>query len=145
VALVFRTNQSAPLSVELRTTIGGKFGGDRANIAPTVNYRIGEKFNSSLSVNYNDFDLPVPGGDFSVVLTRLSLSYSFTPKILVQALFQYNDNDEIFGTNLRFSWLRSANTGFYIVYNEVDESGVGALPKGRELIIKYSYIFDVLR
>ena len=145
VALVFRTNQSAPLSLDVHTTIGGKFGGDRISVSPVINYRIGEKFNSSLSVNYNDFDLPVPGGDFSVVLTRLSLSYSFTPKILVQALLQYNDNDEIFGTNLRFSWLRSANTGFYIVYNEVDESGIGALPTGRELIIKYSYIFDVLR
>jgi hypothetical protein len=145
VQLVFLSNQSAPLSLELRTIFGGKFGGDHANISPVINYRIGEKFNSSLSVNYNDFNLPVPGGKFSVMLTRLRLSYSFTPKILVQALLQYNDNDEIFGTNLRFSWLRSANTGLYVVYNEVDESGIGALPKGRELIIKYSYIFDVFR
>jgi hypothetical protein len=145
VALVLRTNQSAPLSMELRTTIGGRFGGNRANISTIINYRIGEKFNSSLSVNYNDFDLPVPGGDFSVVLTRLQLSYSFTPKIQVRALLQYNDDDEIFGTNLRFSWLKSANSGLFIVYNEVDERGVGALPKGRELIIKYSYIFDVFR
>jgi len=145
VQLVFISNQSAPLSLELRTTVGGRFGGDRANISPTINYRIGEKFSSSLSVDYNDFDLPVPGGNFSVVLTRLRLSYSFTPKILVQALFQYNDNEKLFGTNLRFSWLKSANTGLYIVYNEVDESGVAALPKGRELIIKYSYIFDVFR
>jgi hypothetical protein len=145
VALVFRTNQSAPLSLDVHTIIGGKFGGDRISISPVINYRIGEKFTSSLSVNYNDFDLPVPGGDFSVMLTRLRLSYSFTPKILVQALLQYNDNDEVFGTNLRFSWLRSANTGLYIVYNEIDESGVGALPRGRELIIKYSYIFDLLR
>ena len=145
VALVLLTNQSAPLSMELRTTIGGRFGGNRANISTIINYRIGEKFNSSLSVNYNDFDLPVPGGDFSVVLTRLQLSYSFTPKIQVQALLQYNDDDEIFGTNLRFSWLKSANSGLFIVYNEVDERGVGALPKGRELIIKYSYIFDVFR
>ena len=79
------------------------------------------------------------------MLTRLRLAYSFTPKILLEALLQYNDNDEIFGANLRFSWLRSANTRLFIVYNEVDESGIGALPRGREFIIKYSYIFDVLR
>ena len=53
------------------------------------------------------------------------------------------DQDEEIGTNLRFSWLRTANTGFYIVYNEVNERGVGALPTGRELILKYSYMFDV--
>jgi hypothetical protein len=145
VALLFRTNQSAPLSLDVHTTIGGKFGGDRFIISPTIKYRIGDKFNSSLSVNYNNFDLPVPGGDFSVMLTQLRLSYSFTPKILVEALLQYNDLDEIFGANLRFSWLKSASSGLYIVYNEVDESGVGALPRGREFIIKYSYIFDVFR
>ncbi len=145
VALVYQTNQSAPLSLNLHTTFGGKFGGDRISISPVIKFRIGEKFNSSLEVNYNDFDLPVPGGNFSVTLTRLSFSYSFTPKILLQALLQYNDDDKVFGTNVRFSWLRSAKSGLYIVYNQVDESGVGALPTGRELIIKYSYIFDVLR
>jgi hypothetical protein len=145
VALLFKTNQSAPLSLDVHTTIGGKFGGDRFIISPIIRYRIGDKFNSSLSVNYNNFDLPVPGGDFSVTLTRLRLSYSFTPKILVEALVQYNDNDDVFGANLRFSWLKSASTGLYFVYNEVDESGVGALPRGREFIIKYSYIFDVFR
>ena len=77
------------------------------------------------------------------MLTRLRLSYSFTPKILLQALVQYNDQDDEIGTNLRFSWLRTANTGFYIVYNEVNERGVDALPTGRELILKYSYMFDV--
>ena len=47
------------------------------------------------------------------------------------------------GTNIRFSWLRTANSGLYLVYNEVDERGIDALPTGREFILKYSYIFDV--
>jgi hypothetical protein len=77
------------------------------------------------------------------MLTHLRLSYSFTPKVLLQALVQYNDQNEKLGTNLRFSWLRTANTGLYLVYNEVDERGADALPKGREIILKYSYMFDV--
>ena len=129
----------------MHTIIGGKFGGDRVNLSPSIEYRIGDKFTTSLSLNYSNFDLPVPGGDFSVMLTRFRLSYSFTPKILLQALLQYNDDDEVFGTNIRFSWLRTANTGLYLVYNEIDERGVGAPPKGREIILKYSYMFDVFR
>ena len=143
VQFFFTTDRSADLSFNLRTTVGGRFGGDRVTIAPSVDYRIGDKFSSSLSVNYNDFDLP--GGKFSVTLTRLQLSYTFTPKILLQALLQYNDEDEVFGTNLRFSWLRTANTGLYLVYNEFDERGVDGLPKGREVILKYSYMFDVFK
>ena len=145
VSLNFHTDESAPLSAGMHATVGGKFGGDRMILSPWVQYRAGDKFSSSLSVDHNDYDLPVPGGDFSVLLARLRLSYSFTPKILLQALVQYNDYDEVFGTNLRFSWLRSANTGLYLVYNEVDEQGVGALPKGREFIIKYSFMFDVFK
>jgi hypothetical protein len=143
VSLYFTTNQSAPLSFGFHTTVGGKFGGDRVILSPSVNYRFGDKFSSSLSVNYNDYELP--GGDFSVMLSRLRLSYSFTPKILLQALMQYNDDSETLSTNLRFSWLRTANTGLYLVYNEFDERGFGALPAQREVILKYSYMFDVFK
>jgi len=143
VSLNFNTNQSAPLSFGIHATIGGKFGGDRVILSPHINYRIGEKFSSSLSVDYNDYELP--GGDFTVTLSRLRLSYSFTPKVLLQVLMQYNDDDETLGTNLRFSWLRTANTGLYLVYNEFDERGPDALPKGREFILKYSYMFDIFK
>jgi hypothetical protein len=144
-ALVFFTNQSKPFSFDMRLTAGGRFGGDRVSFAPGIRYRIGESFRSELSFNYNDFDLPVPNGNFTANLARLRLSYSFTPKITLQALFQYNENSDTVGTNIRFSWLQSANSGLYLVYNEVDERGIGALPTGREFIVKYSYIFDVFK
>ena len=145
VVLVFMGNKSKPLNFSIRAVIGGRFGGDRVSLSPAVNYRIGEKFTSSFSYNYKDFDLPVPGGDFTANLVRLRLSYSFTPRILLQLLTQYNEVDDVVTNNLRFSWLQSANTGLYLVYNEVDESGLGARPRGREFIIKFSHIFDVLR
>lgn len=143
--LRFTGDQSQPLNFAILAVIGGRFGGDRVSLSPEVNYRIGEKFTSTLSYNYNDFDLPVPGGDFSANLLRLRLSYSFTPKILLQLLSQYNEVTDTVSNNLRFSWLQSANTGLYLVYNEVDDQGLGALPKGREFIVKFSHIFDVLR
>jgi hypothetical protein len=141
--IVFWTNRAAPFGFNFRTTVGGRFGGDRVSFAPGITYRIGETFSSELSLNYNDFDLPVENGDFTVTLASLRLSYSFTPKILLQALVQYNDVDDVLATNFRFSWLQSANSGLFIVYNEIDERFEGAPPKGREIIIKYSYIFDV--
>jgi len=145
VGLYFTTDESQDLSFGMSTTIGDKFGGDRFLASPYINYRVGDKFSSSLSVNYNHYDLPVEGGNFSVTLSRLRLSYSFTPKVLLQLLMQYNDDNETLSTNLRFSWLRTANTGLYLVYNEFDERGVGALPTGREIILKYSYMFDVFK
>jgi hypothetical protein len=141
--VVFNTDLGAPLSLAMRTVVGGRFGGDRVTMEPTVQYRIGDTFSSQLSYIYNDYDLPVPGGDFQANLARLRLSYSFTPKIQLQALVQYNELDDVLSTNLRFAWLQSANAGLYFVYNEIDEGGIGAPPTGRQVILKYSYIFDV--
>jgi hypothetical protein len=145
VSLFFETDESKPLSFGMSATIGGKFGGDRVILSPFVSGRIGDKFSSSLSLEYNDYDLPVEGGDFTVTLAHLRLSYSFTPKILLQALIQYNDEDDSVATNLRFSWLRTASTGLYLVYNAFDETGVGALPTSRQIILKYSFMFDVFK
>jgi len=144
VQLVYFTDQSKPFNFSIQAVIGGQFGGDRTSISPGISYRIGETFRSELTFDYNEFDLPVPNGQFTANLARLRLSYSFTPKIQLQALVQYNGASEVLGTNLRFSWLRSANSGLYLVYNEVDERFDGGLPTGREFIVKYSYIFDVL-
>ena len=142
--LVFQTNQAATLSLDLRTRIGGFFGGERRNFEPTIRYRVGEKFSTEFSWSYSDINLPVPGGDFEVNLARLRLSYSFSPKISIQALVQYNERDDLIATNLRFAWLQSANAGLYLVYNEIDDSGLGApRENARGFILKYSAIIDL--
>jgi len=143
--LVLITNQGAPLSLEVQSRIGGFFGGDRVNLTPTVRYRLGDRFTSELAWVYNNIDLPVENGDFTVNVGRLRLSYSFTPRMLLQALVQYDDRTDLFATNLRFSWLQSANAGLYLVYNEVDdENVVGPYEKRRELVLKFSWIFDLI-
>jgi hypothetical protein len=141
--LVLLSDEGAAFSASLRATAGGLFGGDRVSLQPAVKYRIGETFSTELSWNYNDIDLPVTNGHFKINLARLRVSYSFTPKILLQALVQYDDRDDLVATNLRFSWLQSANAGLFLVYNEIDEEGLRK-PR-REIILKYSRIVDLLR
>ena len=74
------------------------------------------------------------------------MSYSITPKMQIQMLVQSDDRKDLLATNLRFSWLQDANSGLYIVYNEVDDLNIiGPMEKRREFALKYSRIFDVLR
>lgn len=142
--LVLITNQGAPLSLTTRVVVGGFFGGDRLTVRPTVRYRVGETFTSDLSWSYNDIDLP--GGAFETNLGRLRMTYSFTPKISLQALLQYNDRTDEVSTNLRFAWLQDANAGLFVVYNEIRETGgLAILDPQRALIVKYSRLFDVFR
>ena len=141
--IVFFTDQSAPLSFNSRTIVGGFFGGDRLSTSVTLQARSSQNLTSELTWNHNNVNLPV--GDFDVNLGRLRVSYSITPRMLVQGLLQYNDRTDEISTNLRFSWLQDANTGLFIVYNEIDEFGARGtfLRPDRSLTVKYSYLFDV--
>lgn len=142
--LVYWSNQSAPFSVNFQTRLGGFFGGDRENLDSTIRYRVGEKFTSELTWSHSNIDLPVPGGDFEVDIARLRMTYAFTPRISIQTLVQYNKRDDVLSTNLRFAWLQSANAGLYIVYNEVDESGLFApRENAQQFALKYSRILNI--
>jgi hypothetical protein len=142
LSLVAYSNAGAPFSVNLDATIGGFFNGDRVQVNGSINWRIGDRFTSEWGWERNDVDLDT--GEFATNLGRIRLSYAFTPSTTVQALFQYNNVDELWSANLRFSWLRTANTGLFIVYNEIQGFGdyVGEQPN-RSLLIKYTHLFEV--
>ena len=143
LAFVFITNRGAPFSGTTRLTVGGFFGGDRVSVSQSLRFRRGDAFTSELTWNHNNVNLPV--GDFEVNLGRLRLSYSITPRILLQALVQYNDATDRIASNLRFSWLRDANTGLFVVFNEIDELGNGMelVRPDRSLVVKYSHLINL--
>ena len=146
------TNLGAPVSLNINTIIGGLFGGNRITVTPSVSARAGETFNAMLEWSYND--LRLPGGNFTTNLGRLRLSYSFSTRMFFQALVQYNDSEDIWSSNLRFGLLRDANSGLFIVYNDINYMGSmlhreryeqALQSTGRTLTIKYSHLFNVLR
>ena len=136
-------DRSAPLSAGLRAEVGGFFGGRIVTLRPTIRARVGEIFNLSLSYSRNDIDLP--SGDTITNLTSVSLAYNFSPRVFIQTLIQHNDSAELWSVNFRFGWLQDANTGLFLVYNET-EGFLDTVPTGagRSVILKYSYLFDVL-
>ena len=144
--LVLITNQGKKISFSSRNYIGGFFGGSRASLSGTLRVRANEALTAEFVLYYNDVNLP--GGDFRTNLWRARISYSFTPRIYVQSLLQYNDDADIWSANLRFGWLQAANSGFFLVFNEVSDTaeqfGFDS-PLSRSITLKYSRLFDVLR
>jgi hypothetical protein len=141
--LVGITNQGAPLSLEARLTSGGFFGGSRLSTIAAVRGRLGESFNAYVDYSRNDVELPE--GDFVTNLLKLRVSYSFTPRLYLQALVQWNDVTSNWSTNLRLGWLQTANTGLFVVYNENRDPTTGGVGlRDRSFTIKYSRMFDLL-
>jgi hypothetical protein len=143
--LVFITNQGAWWSLESRWTIGGYFSGDRVTVGNTAKMRLGEALNTEVGWTRNDINLRE--GDFVTNLIRWRLSYSFTPRLFLQALLQFNDRADLRSTNVRLGWLQSANTGLFIVYTETNgwDDADPLLPSDRRFTLKYSRLFDVLQ
>ncbi len=137
--LVFFTNASKPISINIRSVMGGFFGGTRKATNVTLALRLGERFNSAFTLSNNDIKLP--GGDFNTNIFRSRLAYAFTPRVYLQSLVQYNSVAEIWSANVRFGWLQQANTGLFLVFNE-NHNVFGI--SNRSLTLKYSRMFDIL-
>ena len=143
IQIMIMTNQAKPISFSSMNRIGGFFGGDRINMTPTVRLRYKDRFTSEFSFNFNKVNLP--GGNFTTNLLRARLTYSFTPKMYIQSLLQYNNQSDQWSMNWRFIWQRSAGTGLYLVYNQAqDYDGIPIEKSTKSFVVKYSYLFDAL-
>jgi hypothetical protein len=143
-SLVGMTDQRKWISLSVRANIGGFFGGNRVALSPALTVRAGEAFNSEFSLQRNDANLP--DGSFTTNLFRARLSYSFTPRLYLQALMQLNDAADLWSANLRLGWLQTAGTGLFVVYNQTNGLEEALVPgvDNKTLIVKYTHLFNVL-
>ena len=81
--LYYTSPPTSKISFSVMNYIGGFFGGDRISSSPRLKIRFGDKFNSEISYNYNNVNLP--GGNFITYLSRSRLTYSFNPKMYMSS------------------------------------------------------------
>ena len=137
--IVLMTNASKMFYVNTRSILGGSFGGTRYLNSGTLGFRIGDKFNSEYTFAVND--LRLPNGNAVATLLGARLSYSFTPRLNFQGFAQYNSDAKLWSFNLRLSILEQANTGLFIVFNDIYTDGYS---NNRSFTIKYTHMFDLL-
>ncbi len=141
----FNSNLSAPLSVQGRIDVGGFYNGFRYGHNTTLNLRVSDVFVAGL--RYAWFDVDVDQGQFTTSLIGIRAAYSFTPRIYLQSLLQYNDQTDTFSGNIRLGWLNTAGTGLFIVYNDLRntasfaERGLPEGPLDRQFVIKFTKQF----
>ena len=109
----------------------------------TLNIRPGDKFNSSIFVNSNNFRLD--NGNLDAVISGLDISFSFTPKMFIQSLIQYNNITNLFSLNARFGLIREANSGLYVVLNILKDDDIIDSTNYQQITIKYTHSFDLIK
>ena len=139
----YSSDPSARVYLSSQVNWAGFYDGHRVQINTELGAQSRGRFQSSLGYIRNDVNLPY--GDFVSDLLRFRANYSFTPRISLQGLVQYNSQAELLSANLRFAWLSRTGTGFFIVYNEgrdTYDQRPGEVVLGRSLIVKYTRQFD---
>jgi len=139
---VLMSNANRKFYYQTRTLIGGYFGGNRISSTNRATFRLGDKFNTEGVFNYNRLQLPE--GDANVLISGLRLAYSFTPRMFLQSLVQYNNVSNITSVNARFGWLRNANTGLFVVLNIIKDTDYFDALNNQSITLKYSHQFDLL-
>ena len=141
--LEFQTNQSAPLYVTLRQFVGTYYDGRFLGWQSTFAGRLGTRFMASVGCNRDKVTLPY--GDFTNDLVPMKVSYSFTRFANLEGLLQYNRQAATFSSNLRFAVINRSGTGFFVVYNNQQDTSraTDATLLGRSFIVKMSRLFDL--
>jgi hypothetical protein len=138
----FTSNPSAPISISGRTDMGPFYNGTRLGGNATLTVRKGASFTTSLLADYQDVELDQ--GSFIRSLLGFRVAYFFSPRIFVQSLTQYNNQDRIWNANVRFGWLNTAGTGLFVVFNDGREADAffdWVRPQTRSFIVKYTHQF----
>ena len=139
---VLQTNPNKGINFYNRSFIGGYYGGRRIQLGNRINLRVGDKFNTYMGINYNYLSLE--NGEVNAFISSTRLSYSFTPQVFLQSLVQYNNVTNITSVNARFGWLKTANTGLFVVLNLVKDTDWNDPQNTQTFSLKYTHQLDVL-
>ncbi|MGD9903066.1 MAG: DUF5916 domain-containing protein [Vicinamibacterales bacterium] len=119
------------------------YGGTRR----TLSYGVGARASSQLSaeLNYSRNDVKMPWGDFLVNLTSLRVDYTFSPRMTIRSLTQYNTATHEISNNIRFNLIHRPGSDLFVVYNDLRQTGLPAdvfAQKDRQLVVKLNYLIQ---
>ncbi|MCC7178473.1 MAG: hypothetical protein IT177_08790 [Acidobacteria bacterium] len=142
---MFTFNTSPGRRVYERLTVSPVdfYGGTRLNLSAAAGVRVSSRL--SAEAGYNRNDVKMPWGDFLVNLSTLRVDYTFSPRMTIRSLTQYNTSTHELSNNIRFNFIYRPGSDIYIVYNDLSQTGLPADifgRKDRQLVVKMTYLLQ---
>jgi hypothetical protein len=145
--LTYGSGQDRRFTYNFFERFGGYYGGTLNEFRVRANYRRTAKFSVSASATWDRFRLPLPNGNFSVVLASLQTNYSFTRFLTFTSILQMDtSNTQAASANLRLRYNYRPDSDLYIIYNvgtQFASIAPANPPQVREtrLAVKWTYSF----
>jgi hypothetical protein len=128
-----------PVSGTLNLDRGGFYNGTRTRVGYTGRVELGPRATVEPNVSVNWIDLEE--GTFVTRLYSARTSMTFTPRMALSALAQYNSSANTIAVNVRYHWEYQPGSDFFIVYNE----GLDTSDPGRRELQKRSFTVKLTR
>ena len=93
----------------------------------------------------NSNNINIDAGDLNAIISGIRLSYSFTPRMFIQSLIQYNNVTNLLSVNARYGLLKDANTGLFVVLNILKDDDLLDYTNNQRLTIKYTHTFELIK
>ena len=140
--LVYVLGERRRIAGSVTVEHGGFFGGEKTSIGynqPRVSLGPQLIVEPSLSVNY----ITLPEATFTSTLVSTRATYTFTPRMFVSALLQFNSSRDSLGTNIRFRWEYQPGSELFIVYTDERDTLTPRFPtlENRALVVKFNRLF----
>jgi hypothetical protein len=116
--LTYGSGQDRRFTYNFFERFGGYYGGTLNEFQVRANYRPAPKFSFSASETWDRFRLPLPNGNFSVLLASLQANYSFSRFLTFTSLLQMDtSNLQAVSANLRLRYNYRPDSDLYVIYN----------------------------
>lgn len=116
--LTYGSGQDHRITYNFFERFGSYYGGTLNEFRVRANYRPAVKLSISASETWDRFRLPLPNGNFSVVLASLQANYSFTRFLTFTSLIQMDTSDtQAVSANFRLRYNYRPDSDLYIIYN----------------------------
>ena len=118
---------------------GAFFGGDITAFGYRQG-RIGVTPQMSIEPTIAINRIALPQGRFTAAVATTRTTYTFTSRMFLSALVQYNSSLEQMGTNVRFRWEYSPGSELFVVYNDQRDTTLRGVPllETRAFIVKFT-------
>ncbi len=143
--LDFTWNPSSPVTFSGAYTWGGLWTGTQHTWEGSVTLQSGHHLRTSVGAQRTHAWLRYPASDsgappraeFVKVLWTARAAYSFSTKLHLDALLQYDTEQDVVNANVRLDLLHAPMSDLYVVYNEQRFVAPGQNPvPGRSVIVK---------
>ncbi|MBI4457312.1 MAG: hypothetical protein HY644_15645 [Acidobacteria bacterium] len=136
----FRSNPSARLSGQVRYERGDFWDGERRELQLGLTFRPHYKF--SATGRYQRDELRLKQGISTSHLFNMRVHYSFSTRMFLDTLIQYNSDLRRVSSNIRFNLIHRPLSDIFIVHNEQRDAFQGGVAD-KSLTFKYTHMLDL--